>query len=982
MRRFPVAALVVVLAGAAWAGAQGLEFKQYETADMCIVYMDDAQAYVLPHMARCFHNSLGFYRSRLGFEPSERVTILMQDFDDYGYAGASSMPLNYLTLGIEPFEYVYETSPTNERINWVMSHELLHIVASDQAAGRDRAARRFFGGKVGATGEQPLSMIYSYLTTPRMYAPRWYHEGLAVFMETWMSGGYGRALGGYDEMVFRAMVAEGAPFWDTVGLESEGKAVDFQTGQLSYLYGTRFVSYLAKLYGPEKLLDWMLRTEGTAPSYRARFREVFGRDLDDEWRRWIEFEVEWQRANIDAVRTYPVTSFRSLSGRPLGSASRAFWDAASRTLFTAVNYPGEFAHIVAIDVDTWTLRKIAEIPTPAMYYVASLAWDPEGRTIFFTTHNARQWRDLNAVDVDTGRVRKLIDHPRIGDLAFDRADRSLWGVRHHNGLSILVRIAPPYDSWGAISEVMVLPYGRDLFDIDISPDGQYLTGSIIEVTGQQQLVRVKIADLLAGTSPFEVLHEFANNSPANFVHSEDGRFLYGTSYYTGVSNVFRYDFESKQMDAITNDVNGFFRPVPVSADELIAFHYTSKGFIPVLLANRTVEDVNPIRFLGQAIVEQHPVVKEWTLGSPAAVDLESLNPVSADYNPTREMEITSWYPVLESYRGTTALGARLNLMDPVGFSGLDLTVSGSLDGDLADSERLHVAARFRRPPWELIGYLNRADFYDFFGPTKNARKGYAVGVEYSGILDYEAPTKLDYALRAVRYGNLDTLPEYQNVPTDVPDYTAVSARLDYQRHRKTIGGQDPEKGLEWSLKASDRIVGSDHYPRAWGSVAFGIPLAWDHSSLWPQLAAGWADGEEDDPLANFFFGGFGNNWVDHGEVRRFRDDYGFPGVEIDELGGTDYGRAVLKWRLPPARFRRLGAPNLYCTWAGAVLFGGAMLTNLGSDTETTTVNLGGQVDFKIVLFTNLSATFSLGYARAWGDGRSSSDEYMISLKIM
>jgi len=40
------------------------------------------------------------------------------------------------------------------------------------------------------------------------------------------------------------------------------------------------------------------------------------------------------------------------------------------------------------------------------------------------------------------------------------------------------------------------------------------------------------------------------------------------------------------------------------------------------------------------------------------------------------------------------------------------------------------------------------------------------------------------------------------------------------------------------------------------------------------------------------------------------------------------------------------------------------------------------VDFKIVLFTNLSATFSLGYARAWGDGRDPSDEYMVSLKIM
>ena len=33
---------------------------------------------------------------------------------------------------------------------------------------------------------------------------RWYNEGSAVFFETWMAGGLGRAQGGYDEMVFRA----------------------------------------------------------------------------------------------------------------------------------------------------------------------------------------------------------------------------------------------------------------------------------------------------------------------------------------------------------------------------------------------------------------------------------------------------------------------------------------------------------------------------------------------------------------------------------------------------------------------------------------------------------------------------------------------------------------------------------------------------------------------------------------------------------
>jgi hypothetical protein len=983
MNRFASAVAVALIGAAAAAAGQGLEFKIFETKDMGIVYLDDNQDYILPHMTRCFANSLRFYRDRWEYEPNEPVTILLQDFDDYGYAGATTMPLNYMTLGIEPFEYVYETSPTNERINWVMSHELLHIVASDPAAGGDKTARKLFFGKVGAISDQPLSMLYSYWTTPRMYAPRWYHEGMAVFFETWMAGGYGRALGGYDEMVFRTMVSEDAHFYDTVGLESEGKAIDFQIGQLSYLYGTRFISYLGLTYGPQKVVDWLLRKEGTKASFRGQFQQVFGTDLDSEWTKWIEWEKAYQKQNIADVTAYPVTKFETLSDRPLGSVARMFWDDKRRLLFTAVNYPGEFAHIAAIAPDGWKVSKIAEIATPALYYVSSLAYDPDSGTMFFTTHNSKQWRDINAVNVDTGKTRELLKNPRIGDLAFNRGDKSLWGVRHHNGLSTLVRIAPPYDNWNLISEVLVLPFGKDLFDIDISPDGEYLTGSIIEVTGRQRLVRMKISELLAGDSPYEVLHEFADNSPANFVYSPDGKYLFGTSYYTGVSNIFRYNFETKEMDAITNGVTGFFRPIPVASGRVGAFHYTAKGFVPVLMDVNKVEDINPIRFLGQQIVDKHPIVKEWKLRSPAEIDLEALKPVTRAYHPLKEMELTSGYPILESYRGSTAAGARFNFMDPIGFASMNLAASVSFGESIPDNERLHLAAEFNYPPWEVFGFLNRADFYDFFGPTKVARKGYAVGVGYANVIMNERPKKLEYSLRATRYGNLDTLPEFQNVATAVADYTALSAKMTYVAHRKTIGGLDPEKGLEWTLFASDRWVQSDHYPRGWGQLAFGIPLPWDHSSLWPQVTAGAANGDLDDPLANYYFGAFGNNWVDHGEVRMFRDVYSFPGVEIDELSGTNFGKAMLEWRLPPLRFKRFGAPNFYLTWASATLFGGAITTNLDDEAVRETVkNVGGQIDFKVVMFTNLSATLSFGYAYAWGGERPSGTEFMASLKIM
>ena len=170
--------------------------------------------------------------------------------------------------------------------------------------------------------------------------------------------------------------------------------------------------------------------------------------------------------------------------------------------------------------------------------MTSLVFDPSSRTLFYTTNNA-DWRNLLALDMATGRTRMLIENSRIGDLAFDRADRSLWGVRHDNGFSTLVRVPYPYTEW---NQVFTLPYGRDLFDLDISPDG--ICAHRLDVGGERRpAARAdERSPACSGraTTP-EVLFEFGDWSPSNFVFSPDGRFLYGSSYYSGVSNVYRYD---------------------------------------------------------------------------------------------------------------------------------------------------------------------------------------------------------------------------------------------------------------------------------------------------------------------------------------------------------------------------------------------------------------------------------------------------------
>ena len=963
-------------------GCLNAQFFSLQTTYMRLVYYSKDHTYIVPHLSRCFENALSFHRRLFDYTPSEDVLVFLQDYDDYGYAGATSLPRNYMILGIEPYEYVYEVAPSNERFNWVMNHELMHVVATDKAAPSDRFFRNVFFGKVTPTNDNPLSMFYSFLTTPRKYSPRWYHEGIATFVETWMAGGIGRVLGPYDETAFRGMVYDSSYFYDFVGLESEGTTIDFQIGQNGYLYGTRFVSYLAYQYGPEKVLAWFNRSDSSKQYFQTQFENVYHTSLDDEWSRWIDWEHEWQRANLDSIRKFPVTPYRRLSPGSLGAISRAFFDPVGRNIYIGVNLPGQVCHIASLNIETGVETKLCDMPTPSLFNVAATAYDPSTGTFFFTTHNTKGWRHINSVNVKTGETKVLLENARIGDLAFNPVDKSLWGVQHHNGISRLVRVPPPYAYW---NEILQLKYGLDLYDPDISPDGKYVVASMIEISGRQRLVRLDIAKLLEGNDAFEVLYEFENNAPENFTYSSDGKYLYGTTYYTGVSNVVRYDFENKKMEWISNCETGYFRPLPVSDDSLIAFMYTSKGFVPVMMGIQPTEDVTAIRYFGQQIVEKYPIVKSWKLNppSPEFINIDSLITSSGDYNGLENIRLGSAYPVVEGYKSSTAVGMRFDLFDPLLLHALDATVSYTPNPTFPVSERFHGNLNYAYLQWKLAGAYNGANFYDLFGPTKTSRKGYSLSLRYEDILIEDKPRTMDYSVTAAGYWGLEQLPEFQNVSTSFDRFLTLGAKLNDSYLTRSLGAVDVEKGAKWTLTVFNTYVRTTLFPRIYGTFDYGIALPVNHSSLWFRSATGYARGDRLEPFANFFFGGFGNNWVDYANEKRYREYYSFPGVELNEIAGTTFGKLLVELNLPPIRFRRLGFPIAYCNWARIAVFSSAIVTNYDSRPDKTTAgNVGGQIDFKLVLFSNLESTLSFGYALAAELRQHHARELMVSLKIL
>ena len=146
---------------------------------------------------------------------------------------------------------------------------------------------------------------------------------------------------------------------------------------------------------------------------------------------------------------------------------------------------------------------------------------------------------------------------------------------------------------------------------------------------------------------------------------------------------------------MTNTSTGLFRPVPVSDDTLFAFHYTSAGFIPVMLD--TAWRTSTHRFLGQDIVEKHPVVKEWMLPPPSAVDLDALR---AEKGPTSRAKTRGSRRAIRSSRtiAATQPSVALQLHGSGRLRALDVSASVTPQSEVPNNEKFHFPGTYSSGP--------------------------------------------------------------------------------------------------------------------------------------------------------------------------------------------------------------------------------------------------------------------------------------------
>jgi len=949
---------------------------QRDSEHFTVIYWKSHE-YLVPHILDGAENALGTLMPIFNYHPTEKIIISTNDYHDFGAAGTTSVPHNFIRLDIAPFELDYENIPFDDRIQWLLSHELVHVIVSDGVYAGDSFSRSLFS-KVAPDREQPLSVFYSLLTSFDRFSPDWHQESIAMFMETWLNRGFGRLQGNFDEMFFRSMVFEKKPFPSLHELDAKVAATSYLLQMQYYLYGARFSAYLAKTYGSQKFIDWFRTRPGTSHQwFDDKFRDTFGISLDSAWADLAESEYQFQKANLTKLEKFPFSSTRVLANESYGWVTQPMLNSIGDKILFGSHNAHSLAGIVEINLQTKKIRDIATLPTPRMVQVAAVTIDPDAGLVFYTTNNNYLHRDLWLLDPTTNIKKRLFEDIRLGDLTACSATRELWGIRHASGRATLVCSRFPYSEFGAVAE---FEYNNSLQQLSVSPSGRWLAATLHQSSGDQKIIVMDLRKMRAsGELSYEIIAD--KGSPEHPSWSTDETMLFWNAYVNGVSNIYRCVLSDRQTSAISHTPRGLFRPISLNADLLFAFEFTSDGFVPVIIKNEQAEHLPAIAYFGQQLIMKEPQLADWAVPK-ATTNTESTNVWGRGktYHSLSHLRTNALIPIVTAFMDQTALGYYGQFSDPLMVHDLrfELAYSPWPSNKLMPRTHLDIKYEYKKA-WMLRYQENASNFYDLINDRKRTTMQKKILASNTYYWKYDLPHKIKHINEVAVYLDAQTINDNMTKLTR-PDFIVCQSVLESADLRRSIGSVDNEEGTKWTATLMTFHVN----PKDFRHVG-GIHLEWERYSTWAwphnifmmNLSAGVRHTEKRLAQGKFYFGGFGNRYLENEPVEQYRKVFRFPGVQIYDLVADRFGKITLENKLPPLRFGDAYLGHHSLTHIDATLFSQGLA--IDRNWRGIWLDAGTQINLHLKHWFNLESTISFGVAKAWNRYQSSW-EWFVSFK--
>lgn len=906
----------------------------------------------------------GEMTSEMGWEPTQITEVVLTDNTDSANGSATAIPYDAVWLFVTAPD---DMSALGDYDDWyleLVSHEYTHILHTDNITGAPAV----------------INAVMGRTLVPNQSQPRWLLEGLAVVEESRHTTG-GRIRSTMFDMFLRADVLDDR----IVPLDQMSNSVRrWPQGNIWYLYGSRFLSWIADLYGPT-VLAAVARDSGAQIipfGLNRSIQRATGStyvELYKSWVEWLRKTTAAQMAEVDA------------RGRREGVRLTRAGQQVSRPRFVpavARTTPGyaELIYQQSSDDRTGWYRFVLDAPQrvrPGSEQLVvratgpgSASFEPDGGLIFSSADISRRVysfgelmrlpRGAMAPSGMESAIQRLTEGARAHDPDVSPDGRSVVYTVTHRGTSYLkiASITPE----GAIAGVRTLaPSARfeQAYTPRYAPDGREVAYSAWTRGGFRD---IRIVDPSTGDVR-ELMHDRAMDMQPSY--SPDGRWLLYSSDRTGIANVYAYDRSSRQTYQVTNVRTGAFQP-ELSPDgrTLVYVGYTSEGFdlfsMPFEPATFLAAEPSRIeRVDGPRLFPQHSYVK--TPYNP----LPSLRPrnFTLRYGPGTYGQALTIQTQGSDAVGHHSFAGSMNIEtdEPVPYASLSY-VYGRLPFNYFSTLFRSVAPRH--------GYVVSEQEPIWLETTW----GWTNGVAYTRPRGYDSQTyALSYSIAHID-GELPVgaaLDPYALVGHDPLRGYVGTLRLAwaYSNAEQYVNSVGPERGFSLSTTMD---VGNELTASQFDIYAFGYnatkytPMPWArHHTLAMHIGGATATGNY--PRRGLYYvGGFSDTRLqDQLYETVFQSAYVLRGYKPVSFIGTQYHLANVEYRFPivnvdhgistvPIFLQRISG-NAFVDYGGS--FNQLDVSNWRGQLHT---GVGGELWIDVQLGYHMLLNIRAGYAKGFG----------------
>ncbi len=562
--------------------------------------------------------------ARMRWAPAGKTYLLLSNATDFTNGLTTPYYYNNIVLFTIPPDAYSSIINYDDWLKMLFTHEYTHILHLDQTRG-------FFGF---------LNGIFGRILFVNEIEPDWIIEGYAVYNESTLTNA-GRDNGSYYNALLRVQALKnGLSAID----EGDGMPSTWPFGEWVYLYGGKFMQYLAEKYSAGAL---------AAYSEHYTYLPLFiGRDsglaFDNKGfaSQWLEWENNVRK---QAILTALSVLFSGHTGSKQvtqrGADTRGpVWDSRGNgiyyTSYNGKSLMGIFYTGTNSGKATWTARRNNG-------YTSAVCGD----RLFFTQaeyfKNFYLYDDLYELDTKTDKIKRLTYglRARSADVSPDCAKVVMVSNSALQSQLLLYYRTDP----GIITTLASIGGSGQFLDPRWSWDGMNIAVTIKNNNGE---CSINIMDRQGQPLTTVVSDSHLNLFPS---WSRDSRFVLFSSDRTGIPDLYAYSMTEKTIYQVTNVIGGAYESQISPDNSTIAFtKLDATGF------NIYAMPFRPSAFKNVSVPREFTVEQVQTYKQTRSIE--------KNYSPFGTLVPTWWFPTLSLASDAYSFGIYTSASDLLGHN--------------------------------------------------------------------------------------------------------------------------------------------------------------------------------------------------------------------------------------------------------------------------------------------------------------------------